>query len=105
MIIPLHLIPAETRLSLESEGSALPELPELGLTIAGPVPTQLLQAFQVLMQQQGLSLQPTRMLYDLLYGLERLADAYASASGALQDLALQLFERYQTGGEWIGLLH
>lgn len=109
MIIPLHLIPAQSRLSLdgvvEAGQPAVMELPDLGLTIAGPVPAPLLQAFQVLMQQQGLPLQPTRMLYDRLYAFERLADAYASESGALQDLAMQLFERYQTAGEWIGLLH
>jgi len=109
MIIPLYLIPAQTRASLEtglrlSDVAGL-ELPDLGMPIAGPVDFQHLQAFHALMQAQGLRLQPTRMLYDRLYAFERLAEAHASASPALRDMAIDLFERYQSAGEWIGLMH
>ncbi len=108
MIIPLHLIPAQHRGALDFSGvdaavSAV-ELPDLGLSITGPVEASQLQEFQLLMQQAGLRLQPTRMLYDRLYAFERLADAHASACPALRELAMQLFECYQRAGEWIGLI-
>lgn len=109
MIIPLHLIPAQTRASLEA-GDLTPEaatleLPDLGMPIAGPVDFQHLQAFNALMQAQGLRLQPTRMLYDRLYAFDRLAEAHASNSPALRQMAIDLFDRYQSAGEWIGLMH
>jgi hypothetical protein len=108
MIIPLHLIPAQHRGALDfsginAAGSSF-ELPDLGLSIAGPVEASQLQDFQVLMQQAGLRLQPTRMLYDRLYALERLADAHASACPALREMAMRLFDRYQRAGEWIALM-
>jgi hypothetical protein len=107
MIIPLHLIPQQALGSLDHAEAGVAEvfLPELGLPITGPVDMGQLQTFQGLMLQAGLRLQPTRMLYDRLYAFERLAEAHASASPALRDLALQLFDRYQRGGEWIGLMH
>ncbi|HEX2011267.1 MAG TPA: hypothetical protein VJN44_10050 [Roseateles sp.] len=110
MMIPLHLIPAQSRPALEvsgdvGQGMALVELPDLGLPIAGPVSAEQLQAFQELMRRESLPLQPTRMLYDRLYAFERLAAAHASGCTLLRELALQLAQRYQSAGEWIGLLH
>ena len=61
--------------------------------------------FHVLMAQEGLALQPTRMLYDRLYACERLAQGHASANGALRELAMRMFNSYQQAGEWIGLIH
>jgi hypothetical protein len=107
MIIPLHLIPQQALGSLDYAEAGVAEVcpPDLGLPITGPVDMGQLQAFQGLMLQAGLRLQPTRMLYDRLYAFERLAEAHASASPALRDLAMQLFDCYQRGGEWIGLMH
>lgn len=123
MIIPLHLVPdlpaaapllfdlreAAPRYTLggaELDPALRPQAAfELGSPIAGPVDATELQRFQQLMAQQGLSLQPTRMLYDRLYAFERLAQAHASASPALRALAMQLFQGYQQAGEWIGLIH
>lgn len=107
MNIPLHLIHRQALGALDPvDGGVEVHLPDLrGLPITGPVDMGQLQAFQGLMLHAGLRLQPTRMLYDRLYAFERLAEAHASASPALRELALQLFDRYQCGGEWIGLMH
>ncbi|MCX2862737.1 hypothetical protein OOZ63_12910 [Paucibacter sp. PLA-PC-4] len=105
MMIPLHLIPAQSRSSLEFFDDGVAEVQDLGLSIAGPVDGVQLQAFQSLMQQAGLRLQPTRMLYDRLYAFERLAEAHASGNQALRELAMQLFDSYQRAGEWIALMH
>ncbi len=78
---------------------------ELGALLVGPVDGSELQRFQQLMQMEGLSLQPTRMMYDRLYACERLAVGHASANPMLRDLALKLFNSYQQAGEWIGLAH
>jgi hypothetical protein len=83
--------------------------PQSGLAfaspIAGPVDAGDLQRFQGLMAQEGLALQPTRMLYDRLYACERLAQGHASANAALRELAMRMFNSYQQAGEWIGLIH
>lgn len=110
MIVPLHLLPAAAH-----ELPALPDSflkPEaaaehfvLDMPVAGAVALSDLQDFQRLLQAEGQGLQPTRMLYDRLYAFERLAAAHASANPALQQLAMQLFNRYQQAGEWIGLIH
>jgi len=112
MIIPLHLLPesnqhAPVYFDLQAIDPALrPQSAfELGSPIAGPVEMADLQRFQQLMGQEGLALQPTRMLYDRLYAFERLAQGHASASPALRDLAMRLFQGYQQAGEWIGLIH
>ncbi len=78
---------------------------EFGSPLVGPVASDDLQAFQRLMAQEGLALQPTRMLYDRLYACERLAQAHASANAALRELAMRMFNSYQQAGEWIGLIH
>ena len=78
---------------------------DFGSPIAGPVDAADLQRFQALMAQEGLTLQPTRMLYDRLYACERLAQGHASASAALRELAMRMFNSYQQAGEWIGLIH
>lgn len=110
MIVPLHLLPAAAH-----ELPVLPDvfvLPDAGaepfvldMPVAGAVALGDLQDFQRLLQAEGEGLQPTRMLYDRLYAFERLAVAHASANPALQQLAMQLFNRYQQAGEWIGLIH
>lgn len=76
-----------------------------GSPIIGPVDGGDLQRFQALMGQEGLALQPTRMLYDRLYACERLAQGHASANEALRELAMRMFNSYQQAGEWIGLIH
>jgi hypothetical protein len=78
---------------------------EFGSPIVGPVNGGDLQRLQALMGQEGLSLQPTRMLYDRLYACERLAQGHASANAALRELAMRMFNSYQQAGEWIGLVH
>ncbi|WIT11754.1 hypothetical protein PFX98_23185 [Paucibacter sediminis] len=125
MIIPLHLVPDAGPAPLEffdarqwqsgpqvtSAGFSLDPalLPgqtlDIGMPIAGPVDVRDLHVLQELMQGEGMSLQPTRMLYDRLYAFERLAAAHASGQAALQALAMRLFGDYQRAGEWIGLIH
>lgn len=105
MNIPQHLIPESGVSGLEL---LFPQSlgPELGNPLAGAVGMEQLLELQALMQREGLGLQPTRMLYDRLYAFERLAQVYASAANpALRELALTVFHRYQSGGEWIGLIH
>lgn len=105
MIVPLHLVPAQARAGMAWSESDLGgvELPDLGMPLLGPVSAAELETLQCLMQRQRLGLQPTRMLYDRLYAFERLAAAHASADPELRELALELFQRYQSAGEWIGL--
>lgn len=110
MIVPLHLLPAAgqtapTLPDFSHSAPVQPDLSGLGLTIAGAVEMSDLLDFQRLMLTEGQTLQPTRMLYDRLYAFERLALAHASASSVLREKALQLFQRYQQAGEWIGLIH
>ncbi|MCV2359099.1 hypothetical protein LNV08_08930 [Paucibacter sp. TC2R-5] len=78
---------------------------EFGSPIVGPVDGGDLQRFHALMAQEGLALQPTRMLYDRLYACERLAQGHASANASLRELAMRMFNNYQQAGEWIGLIH
>jgi hypothetical protein len=96
--IPSHLLP-------ESAQAPWGLMPELGLPVAGAVEMTQLWQLQDLMQAQGLDLQPTRMVYDRLYALERLARAHAQGDATLQALAQDLFDTYQRCGEWIGLIH
>ncbi|HEY8880008.1 MAG TPA: hypothetical protein VIN03_20730, partial [Roseateles sp.] len=81
----------------------------LGLTAAGsaigPVSSRDLLRFGQLMNDAGLAINPTRMLYDRQYAYERLADGHGSNHPGLRDLALDLFEAYQSAGEWIGMTH
>ena len=125
MLIPLHLIPvpADEPRGLGDPGHAwqrdsglkiaagvhLGDIRALGLTMAsatnGPVSTGNLLRFGQLMNDAGLAINPTRMLYDRHYAYERLAEGHASSHAGLQDLALDLFEAYQAAGEWIGLTH
>jgi hypothetical protein len=125
MIIPLHLVPDAgpapleffdarhwqhgpqvTSAGLSLDPALLPgQTLDIGMPIAGPVDVRDLHVLQDLMQGEGLSLQPTRMLYDRLYAFERLAAAHASGQAALQALAMRLFGDYQRAGEWIGLIH
>ncbi|MDG0852471.1 hypothetical protein [Roseateles puraquae] len=122
MLIPLHLIPvpADEPRGLGDPGHAfsglkiaqgvhLGDIRALGLTVAGatsgPVSTGDLLRFGQLMNDAGLLINPTRMLYDRQYAYERLADGISSGQPALCDLALDLFEAYQAAGEWIGLAH
>ena len=122
MLIPLHLIPipadeprgagdpghAWSGLKI-AEGVNLGEIRALGLTAAGPshgpVSSRELLRFGQLMNDAGLAINPTRMLYDRHYAYERLADGFGSDHGGLRELALDLFEAYQSAGEWIGLAH
>ncbi|MBB4843700.1 hypothetical protein HNP55_002223 [Paucibacter oligotrophus] len=126
MIIPLHLIAQpqdsaaaffdlresvalDARVSVggyEVDPALRPQAGfDLGLTVVAPANPADLQRLQVLMAAEGLSLQPTRMMYDRLYACERLAQGHASANPALRELAMQLFNSYQQAGEWIGLVH
>ncbi|RZL35771.1 MAG: hypothetical protein EOP35_12420 [Rubrivivax sp.] len=90
-------------------GVHLGDIRALGLTgvgaANGPVSTRELLRFGQLMNDAGLAINPTRMLYDRHYAYERLADGHASSLPALRDLALELFEAYQGAGEWLGLAH
>lgn len=125
MLIPLHLIPvpADEPRGLGEPGHAwqhdsdlkiapgvrLGDIRALGLTgigmADGPVATRSLLRFGQLMNDAGLDIHPTRMLYDRQYAYERLADALASRHDTLRDVALDLFDAYQSSGEWIGLAH
>jgi hypothetical protein len=122
MMIPLHLIPvpADEPRGLGDPGHAwsglkiaqgvhLGDIRALGLTVAsattGPVSTGDLLRFGQLMNDAGLAINPTRMLYDRQYAYERLADGFGSEHGPLRELSLDLFEAYQGAGEWIGLAH
>jgi hypothetical protein len=122
MMIPLHLIPvpADEPRGLGDPGHAwsglkiaqgvhLGDIRALGLTVAsatsGPVSSADLLRFGQLMNDAGLAINPTRMLYDRQYAYERLADGFGSEMGALRELSLDLFEAYQAAGEWIGLAH
>ena len=125
MLIPLHLIPvpADEPRGLGDPGHAwqqdtglkiapgvhLGDIRALGLTVHGatngPVSTASLLRFGQLMNDAGLAINPTRMLYDRHYAYERLADGHASSHPGLRDLSLDLFEAYQGAGEWIGLAH
>ncbi|MCE4553427.1 hypothetical protein [Pelomonas cellulosilytica] len=122
MLIPLHLIPvpADEPRSVGDPGHAcsglkiaqgvnLGDIRALGLTVSGAtssgVSTGDLLRFGQLMNDAGLAMNPTRMLYDRHYAYERLAEGHASHETALRELALDLFEGYQAAGEWIGLAH
>ncbi|MBL8279805.1 MAG: hypothetical protein JNL93_24280 [Pelomonas sp.] len=122
MLIPLHLIPvpADEPRGLGDPGHAfsglkiaqgvhLGDIRALGLTVAGatsgPVSSGDLLRFGQLMNDAGLAINPTRMLYDRHYAYERLADGFGSDHAALRELSLDLFEAYQAAGEWIGLAH
>lgn len=123
MLIPLHLIPvpADEPRGLGDPGHAfsglkiaqgvhLGDIRALGLTVAGatssgPVSSGDLLRFGQLMNDAGLAINPTRMLYDRHYAYERLADGFGSEHAGLRELALDLFEAYQAAGEWIGLAH
>lgn len=122
MLIPLHLIPipADEPAGAGDPGHAwsgltiapgvhLGDIRALGLTVAGaasgPVATADLLRFGQLMNDAGLAVNPTRMLYDRHYAYECLADGHGSEHPGLRELALELFEAYQSAGEWIGLAH
>lgn len=122
MMIPLHLIPvpADEPAGAGDPGHAwnslkiapgvhLGDIRALGLTVAnataGPVSTGDLLRFGQLMNDAGLAINPTRMLYDRHYAYERLADGHASDHPGLRDLSLALYEAYQAAGEWIGMAH
>jgi hypothetical protein len=122
MLIPLHLIPipADEPRGLGDPGHAwsglkiaqgvhLGDIRALGLTVAGatngPVRTRDLLRFGQLMNDAGLPINPTRMLYDRRYAYECLAEGHGSDLPGLRELALELFEAYQAAGEWIGLAH
>lgn len=122
MLIPLHLIPipADEPRALSEPGHAwngitiapgvnLGDIRALGLTAAGasggPVRSRDLLKFGQLMNDAGLAINPTRMLYDRHYAYERLAEGHASDHPGLRDLALDLFDAYQSAGEWLGLMH
>jgi hypothetical protein len=125
MLIPLHLIPVpadeprglgdpghamqrDTGLKI-ADGLHLGDIRALGLSVAaatsGPVSSLDLLRFGQLMADAGLPLNPTRMLYDRRYAYECLADGHGSDHPGLRDLAADLFEAYQSAGEWIGLVH
>lgn len=122
MLIPLHLIPvpADEPRGLGDPGHALSglkiaqgvhlgDIRALGLTVAGAASGQVRSAdllrFGQLMNDAGLALNPTRMLYDRHYAYERLADGFGSDLADLRELSLELFEAYQVAGEWIGMAH
>lgn len=122
MLIPLHLIPipADEPRGLGdpghdwsglkiAQGVHLGDIRALGLTLAGaasgPVGTGELLRFGQLMNDAGLAINPTRMLYDRRYAYECLAEAQGSSHPELRGLARDLFEAYQAAGEWIGLAH
>lgn len=122
MLIPLHLIPvpadeprgagdpghAWSGLKI-AQGVHLGDIRALGLTVAsptsGPVATADLLRFGQLMNDAGLPINPTRMLYDRHYAHECLAAGHGSPHPGLAELALDLYEAYQAAGEWIGLAH
>ncbi len=122
MLIPLHLIPlpvdeprglgdpghVASGLRI-AQGVHLGDIRALGLTVtgatSGPVSTGDLLRFGQLMNDAGLAINPTRMLYDRQYAYERLAEAHGSTHPGLSHLALELYESYQSAGEWIGLTH
>lgn len=122
MLIPLHLIPipADEPRGAEEPGHAwsglkiaqgvnLGDIRALGLTVAnattGPVSTGDLLRFGQLMSDAGLPINPTRMLYDRHYAFECLAMGHGSEHPGLRGLSLDLYESYQSAGEWIGLAH
>lgn len=122
MLIPLHLIPvpadeprgagdpghAWSGLTI-AQGVNLGDIRALGLTVAGatsgPVSSADLLRFGQLMSDAGLAINPTRMLYDRHYAYECLADGHGSGHPGLRELSMDLFQAYQSAGEWIGLAH
>ncbi|MED5621204.1 hypothetical protein [Ideonella sp. BN130291] len=54
----------------------------------------VLLQFRQMMGLEHWPVQLARMCYDRLYAYERIAQAHASASPALRDIALQLFHAY-----------
>ena len=125
MLIPLHLIPVpadeprgpgdpghawhgDSGLKI-APGVHLGDIRALGLTVAGAtqvaVATADLLRFGQLMNDAGLAINPTRMLYDRRYAHACLADGHGSRHPGLRELAQDLFEAYQSAGEWIGLAH
>lgn len=96
--VPPHLMP-------ETAQAPWGLVPDLGLTVAGTAGMDELLVLQDLMADCGLTLQPTRMLYDRLYALERLSTAHARGDAGLQAVAQDLFDAYQRRGDWIGLVH
>jgi hypothetical protein len=54
----------------------------------------LLQEFKLMMGLEGWPVQIARMCYDRLYAYERIAQAHASASATLREVALQLFQAF-----------
>lgn len=56
-----------------------------------------LRRLQSLMAGEGMSLQTTRMHYDRLYALDRLALAHTSASAELRECALSMFPLFEPG--------
>jgi hypothetical protein len=123
MLIPLHLVPVpvDEPPGLGDPGHAwqgdgglkiaagvrLGDIRALGLTVAGAtsagVGSRELLRFGQLMNDAGLAINPTRMLYDRAYACERLIEALRHGGGELQRLAEDLFDAYQAAGEWIGL--
>ncbi len=92
-----------------AQGVHLGDIRALGLTVAGAtsgsVSTGDLLRFGQLMNDAGLAINPTRMLYDRQYAFERLRVALGSEHAGLCDHALDLFDAYQAAGEWIGMAH
>lgn len=113
MLIPLHLV-SESSFSMpmitiggqDVDPALRPQTStDLASPLVGPIDSSDLQLFTAQMAYAQIALQPTRMLYDRLYAIERLAAAHASASPALRELAMRLFNGYQQAGAWIGLIH
>lgn len=72
-----------------------------GLGVAGRLDE--LQHFARLMQTQGATVEPTRMLFDMPYADDCLAWALASPCAPLCQLAQRLHAQYQQAGHWLGL--
>lgn len=72
--------------------------PELGASrgplVGSTLDIAMLQEFKLLMGLEGWPVQIARMCYDRLYAYERIAQAHASASEALRQVALLLFQAY-----------
>ncbi|MBB5203799.1 hypothetical protein HNQ51_001092 [Inhella inkyongensis] len=74
-------------------------------SLAAPASLAELQHFARLMQTQGNGVEATRMLFDAPYAHTLLQAGRLSGCAPLAELADELFVRYQSAGQWLGIVN